>query len=116
MRSSCWHGTRLLLLALLLGAGISLSFGQASAMSAPMAVATADLGSDRCHGCDGADDGCADTMSCVSLCASPAHGLVPGESADLLSASRTAFQIAHVLGNGHVSSPEHGPPKLLAFG
>jgi len=87
-------------------------------MSAHMAIAaaTVDLGSDRCHGCDGADDVSADPVSCVSLCASAAHGLVPGESADLLSASRTAFQIAHVLGNGHVSSPEHGPPKLLAFG
>jgi len=118
MNPSCWHRTRALLLALLLGAGVSLSFGQASAMSVHMAIAaeTADVGSDGCDGCDGADDSGADAMSCLSVCASATHGLLPGEPAELPWASRAGFQIAHVLSNGHVSSPDHGPPKLLILG
>jgi len=87
-------------------------------MSAHMAIAaaTVDLGSDLCHGCEGADASGADAMSCLSLCASAAHGLVPGEPADVPWASPTTFQIAHVLSNGHVSSPDPGPPKLLTLG
>jgi hypothetical protein len=116
MKPSCWYRTRALLLALLLGAGVGLSFGQASAMSARIAIEMADLGSDGCHGCDGAENDGADAMSCLLVCASAAQGVLPGEPADLSWASRAAFRIAHVLGNGHVSSTDHGPPKLLTLG
>jgi hypothetical protein len=101
-----------------LGAGISLSFGQANAVSAHMAVAAqmADSGSDQCQGCDCAADSGADAMSCLSACASAAQGVLPGEPADLPWASRAIFRVAHVLGIGHVSSPAHGPPKPLTLG
>jgi len=85
-------------------------------MSAHIAIEMADLQSEGCHGCDGADDSAADAMSCLSVCASAAQGVLPGEPADLPWASRAAFRIAHVLGDGHVSSTDHGPPKLLTLG
>jgi hypothetical protein len=102
----------------LLGVGMSLSLGQASAMSAKMAITTdmAHAGSDGCHGCDGDDHRGADTFSCVSLCASATQGLLPGEPAVLPSASGAGFQIAQMLVTGHATIPDHGPPKLLILG
>ena len=116
MRRWSWHRTRVLLLALLVGVGMSLSFSHPSAMSVKMTLAAemADSGSDGCHGCDG--DGGADMVRCPSLCASPAQGLLPGEPADLPLATPAGCQIAHLLVTGHTSSPDPGPPKLLILG
>jgi hypothetical protein len=118
MRGRSWHRARVLLLAVLLGAGMSLSFSQASAMAAKMALAPemAHAGSAACPGCDGDDRGGADTFSCLLLCAFAAHGLLPGEPADLASASGARFQIAHRLVTGHASAPDHGPPKPVILG
>jgi hypothetical protein len=109
-----------LLLAVVLGVGMSLSFNQASAMLAKMAIATemAHAGSDGCHACAGDDHGGADTLSCLSfsclsLCASAAQGLLPEEPADLVAASGAGLEIAHMLVSGHATTPDHGPPKLL---
>jgi hypothetical protein len=116
MRRRCWHRARVLLLAVLLGLGTSLSFSHASAMSAKMALEMTHPGSAGCHGGDGDDHGGVDTLGCLSLCASAAHGLLPGEPADPASASRAGFQMAHMLVTGHVSAPDHGPPKPLILG
>jgi hypothetical protein len=53
MKRWSWHRTRVLLLAVLLGLGMSLSFVQGSVMVTTMAVAAdgADHGSSGCDGC-----------------------------------------------------------------
>ena len=112
-----WHWTRVLLLALLLAVGVSLSFVQGSLMTAEMAVATdgAHHPSD-CDGCAAGDQKGADAGTCVSVCGSAAQGLMSGELLTLPATSRTAFQAAHLLLSGQTNSPDHGPPKILTFG
>jgi hypothetical protein len=109
---------RVLLLAVVLGVGMSLSFSQASAMRAKMAIATemAHAGSDGCHGCVGDDHGGADMSGCLSLCASAGQGLLPEEPTDLVAASGAGLEIAHMLVSGHATTPDHGPPKRLILG
>ena len=112
------YRARALLMALLLGVGVSLPLVQASAMAAKMAVAAemAMPGSDGCDGCGGGDLGGADTRSCLAICAGGALGLLPGEPADLPATFRASFHAAHVLCGGRTTTPDHGPPKILTLG
>jgi hypothetical protein len=113
-----WHRTRVLLLAVLLGLGMSLSFVQGSAMAATMAVAAggAHHGSSGCDGCGGGDHKDMDAGSCLTVCGSAAQGLMYGELLTLPSASRTGFQVAQLLLSGQSHPPDHGPPKTLTLG
>jgi hypothetical protein len=57
MKSWSWHRTRVVLLAILLGLGMSLSFIQGSVIAAEMAVAADGThpGPNGCNCCDGGD-------------------------------------------------------------
>jgi hypothetical protein len=111
------HRTRVLLLAVLLGVGMSLFFVQGGVMAAEMAVAAdgAHHGPSGCDGCGGGDHK-ADAGMCLSVCGSAAQGLVPGEPVALPPASRATFQAVHLLLDGRSNSPDHGPPKTLTLG
>jgi hypothetical protein len=111
------HRTRVLLLAILLGLGVSLSFVQGGVMAGEMAVAAdgAHHGSSGCDGCGGGDHK-ADAGMCLSVRGFAAQGLVPGEPVALPPASRANFQAVWLVVGGRCHSPDHGPPKLLTLG
>jgi hypothetical protein len=113
-----WHRTRVLLLAVLLGVGMSLSLVQGSVMAAEMAITAngAHDGSSGCHGCDGGDHQGMEAGACLAVCPSAAQGLMPAELLMLPPASRTNFQIARPQLSGEFHSPDHGPPKTLTLG
>jgi hypothetical protein len=115
MKRWSWHRTRFLLLAVLLGLGMSLSFVQGSVMAAAMAVAAdcAHHGPSGCDGCGDADHQGMDAGTCLVLCGIAAQGLMPGELLTLPSASRTGLQVARLDLSGQFHSPDHGPPKTL---
>jgi hypothetical protein len=117
MKRWSWHRTRVLLLAVLLGLGMSLSFVQGGVMAAEMAVAAdgAHHGTSGCDGCGGSDHE-TDADMCLSVCGSAAQGLLPGEPAALSPASEASFQLARLLLGGRSHSPDHGPPKTLTLG
>jgi hypothetical protein len=117
MKRWSWHRTCVLLLAVLLGLGISLSFVQGGVMAAEMAVA-ADGAHHGTSGCDGrgGSDHETDADMCLSVCGSAAQGLLPGEPTALLPASEASFQLAGLLLGGRSHSPDHGPPKTLTLG
>jgi len=106
------------LLAVLLGLGMSLSFVQGGVMAAAMAVAAdgAHHGSSGCDGCGGGDHKDMNAGTCLTVCASAAQGLMSGELLTLPSASRTGFQVAQLLRSGQSHTPDHGPPKTLTLG
>ena len=113
-----WHSTRALLLAVVLGVGVSLSCAQGAPMVAAIALAANDAphGPGGCGGCDGCGDhGGMDAGLCLAVCATPAQGLMPAEPLTLPPASRTEFQIDRLHVSGQLHSPEHGPPKILAL-
>jgi hypothetical protein len=112
------HRVRVLLLAILLGLGMSLSFVQGSVMAAEMAVSAdaGHTGSSDCHGCGGSDDGGASASTCISVCGAAAHGLLSGEPVALPPASRASFEIASLAFGGRSHSPDHGPPKIPTLG
>jgi len=118
MKRWSWHRTRVLLLAVLLGLGMSLSFVQGSAMAATMAVAAGGghHGSSGCDGCGGDDHKDMDAGTCLAVCGSAAQGLMFGELLSLPSASRIGFEIAPSFLSGQFHSPDHGPPKILTLG
>ena len=118
MKCWSWHRTCVLLLAVLLGLGMSLSFVQGSVMAAEMAVAPdgAHHGSSGCDGCGGGDHKDMDAGTCLTVCGSAAQGLMSGELLPLPSASRTGFQVAQLLLSGQSHTPDHGPPKTLTLG
>jgi hypothetical protein len=118
MRPWSWHRSCVLFLAVWLGLSMSLSLVRSSVMAAEMAVAAdrGHHGPSDCNGCGGGDHKSAGTGSCLSVCGSGAQGLVPGELLMLPSASRTGFQVAHLLVSGQSPSPGHGPPKILTLG
>ena len=107
-----------MLLAVLLGLGMSLSFVQGGVMAAAMAVAAdgAHRGSSGCDGCGGGDHKDMNAGTCLTVCASAAQGLMSGELLTLPSASRTGFQVAQLLRSGQSHTPDHGPPKTLTLG
>src|ERR687892_708526 len=111
------HRTRVLLLAVLLGLEMSLSFVQGGLMAAEMAVSPqADhTGASDCNGCGGSDHK-ADAGMCLSMCGSAAHGMLPAEPLALSPASRASFQAVRLLLGGRSHSPDHGPPKILTLG
>jgi hypothetical protein len=115
MKRRAWHRTRVLLMALLLGVGMSLSLVQASAMAAKMAVTRvmAAPGSGGCDGCGDDDPDGVDLVSCLAACGAALHGLLPGEPADLPRASRTGFHTTRPVFHGRTNTPDHGPPKIL---
>jgi hypothetical protein len=117
MKRWSWHRPRVLLLALLLGVGMNLSSVETSMMAAEMAVAadSGHHGPSDCNGCGGDNHKSVATGTCLSLCGSAAQGLVSEELLTLPWASRTGFQVAHLLVNDQSHSPEHGPPKLLTL-
>jgi hypothetical protein len=106
---------RALLLALLLAFGMSVSLVQASLMAAEMAF-SAETAQPCPHGCNGCgDDGDRDAGTCLSVCASAAQGLLPGEPAAVSAASRASFELGHLVLRGPSYSPEPGPPKTLTL-
>jgi hypothetical protein len=115
MKRWSWHRTRVLLLAVLLGLGMSLSFVQGSVMVAGMAVAAdgAHQEPSGCDGCSGGDHNGMNPGTCLTVCASAAQGLISGELLPLPSASRSALQVAQLLLSGRSHTPDHGPPKIL---
>jgi hypothetical protein len=115
MKPWSWHRTQALVLALLLGLGISLSFVQGSLMATEMAVSP-EAAQPGCDGCGGGDDKRADAATCLSVCGSAAQGLIPGELLTPPSASRTGFDVADLLTSGRSNTPDHGPPKIPALG
>jgi hypothetical protein len=118
MKRWSWHRTRVLLLAVFLGLGMSLSFVQGSVMAVAMSVATdgALHGSSGCDGCGGGDHKEMNADTCLTACGSAAQGLMSGELLRLPSASRTGFQVAQLLLSGQSHTPDHGPPKTLTLG
>ena len=109
------HGTRILLLAVLLGLGISLSWVQGGGMTAEVAFAT----DGACHGpggCDGCDHDGMGAGACPAICGSAAQGLMPLELLTQPPASRTDFEIVRLHLSGRFHSPDHGPPKILTLG
>jgi len=118
MTRRSWHRTRVLLLAVLLGLGMSLSFVQGGVMAVEMAVAAdgAHHGPSGCDGCGDGNEHETDAGMCLSMCGSAAQGLLPGEPAALPPASEASFQVARLLLGGRSHSPDHGPPKTLTLG
>jgi hypothetical protein len=105
-----------LLLALILAFGSGLTLVHGSLIAAEAAFLT-DVGHHGPNGCDSCADGhdCApDPGSCLSLCASVAQGLLPGEPLLSPPNARARFAAAGLIPAGCFNSPEHGPPKLLA--
>ena len=117
MKRWCWHRTRILLLVVLLGLGMSLSFVQGGLMAAEMAIApeAGHTGSSDCDACGGGDHK-ADAGMCLSVCGSVAHGMLPAEPLALSPAARASFQAGRLLLGGRSHSPDHGPPKILTLG
>ena len=118
MRCWSWHRTRALLLAVLLGLGMNLSFVQGGLMAAEMAVAAdgAHHGSSGCDGCGSGDHKDMNAGTCFAVCGSAAQGLMSGELLTLPPASRASFQVARLVLGGRSHSPDHGPPKILTLG
>jgi hypothetical protein len=116
MKRWSWHRTRVLLLAVFLGLGISLSFVQGSVMAVAMSVATAHHGSSGCDGCGGGDHSDMNAGTCLAMCGPVAQGLLPGELLTLPSASRMGLSVARLHLGGQFHSPDHGPPKILTLG
>jgi hypothetical protein len=117
---SSWpaHRVRVLLLAVLLGLGMSLSLVQGGVMAAEMAIAADDAhhGPSGCDGCSGCDHHGMDAGTCLAVCGTAAQALMPGELLTLPSASRTAVRAAPLLVSSQFHSPDHGPPKILILG
>jgi hypothetical protein len=88
------HRTRALLLAVLLGLGMSLSFVQGGVLAAEMAIAaeSVDHGRSDCDGCGGGDHEGMVAGTWLAVCGTAAQGLMPEELLTLPSASRAAFQ------------------------
>jgi len=118
MKRWSWHRTRVLLLAVLLGLGMSLSFVQGGVMAAAMAVGAdgAGHGPSGSDGCGGGDHNDMNAGTCLTVCASAAQGLMSGELLTLPPASRASFQVARLALGGRSHSPDHGPPKTLTLG
>jgi hypothetical protein len=112
-----WHRTRVLLLTVLLGLGMSLPFVHGKVMLAEIAVAAdcAHHGPSGCDSCGGGDHKHTDAGICLAVCGSAAQGLMPGELLALPAALRAGFQVAHLLVSGQSHSPDHGPPKILTL-
>ena len=117
MKHSTWHRTRALLLAALLGLGMSLSGVQGGMMAAEMVFAAdgAHHGPGSCDGCGAGDHEGLHAGACLAVCGSAAHGLIPGELLTLPSASRADFQVARLRLSGQFLRPDHGPPKILTL-
>jgi hypothetical protein len=117
MKRWSWHRTQALLLAILLGLGMSLSFVQGGVMAAEMAVAAHDAhhGPSGCGGCGGGDHQGMDAGTCMAVCGPVAQGLMPGELLTPPSASRMGLQVARLHLSGQFHSPDHGPPKILTL-
>jgi hypothetical protein len=109
------HRFQALLLALLLALGMSLSFVQGGLMAAGMAVSAK-----ACHhsppDCDGCgDDGGIDAGTCLSLCGTVAHALVPAAAVEPPVACRPSFHAAGVALGRYSHGPDPGPPRLRAL-
>lgn len=118
MKRWSWQRTRALVLAVLLGLGMSLSCAQGGVMAAEMAVAAdgADHSPGGCDGCGSGDHDGIDAGICLVVCGTGGQGLTPGDLLTLPSASRTDFQIDRVHLSSQFHSPDHGPPKILTIG
>jgi hypothetical protein len=103
-----------LALALVLAVAMSVAFVQGGLMAAEIAVAAERSGPSGCAGCSGDHD--TDIDTCLSVCGSAAHGLLPGEPVALFSTVRAGFRSARLVVAGRTTRPDHGPPKLLTSG
>lgn len=118
MKRWSWHRTRVLLLAIVLGLAMSLSFVQGSVMAAAMVVAADGAldGSSGCYGCGGDDHKDMNAATCLVACGSTAQGVISSDLLPLPSASQVCLQVARLLLSGRFHSPDHGPPKILTLG
>jgi hypothetical protein len=116
MKRWSWHWTRVLLLAVLLGLGMSLSSVQGGVMATEMGVATHDAHHGRPSGCGGCEQQGMNASTCLVLCGIVVQALVPAELLTLPSAFRIGFQVARLHLSSQFDSPEHGPPKILILG
>jgi hypothetical protein len=114
MRRWSWHRTRALLLALLLGLGMSLSCAKGGVMAAEMAVAAdhAHHGPSGCDGCGSGDHEGIDAGICLVVCGTAGQALIPGELLTPPSSSRADRQVARLHLSGQLHSPDHRPPKI----
>jgi hypothetical protein len=117
MKRWSWHGTQALLLALLLGLGMSLSVFHDRLMAAEMAVMADDAHHRQggCASCCGHHEGM-DADTCLAVCGTAAQGPMPEQLLTLPPASRSDVQIARLHLSGQSHSPDHGPPKILTIG
>jgi hypothetical protein len=118
MKRWSWQRTRVLLLAVLLGLGMSRSLVQGGVMAAEMAIAADDShhGPSGCNGCGRGDHNDMNAGTCLAACGPAAQGVMPGKLLALPPASRTDFQIARQHLSGQLHTPDHGPPKILILG
>jgi hypothetical protein len=107
-------GALLLALILTFGSGLALVHGSAVAAEAASLADAGHHGPSAYDGCDDGHDCAPDPGSCLSLCASVAQGLLPGEPLLSPPNARARFAAAGLIPAGCFNSPEHGPPKLLA--
>jgi hypothetical protein len=111
------HRLHLFVLAAFLGLGLSLSPVQAGIMSAQMGTAAMlpEPGTHECAGCEGGD-GHLDIGSCLSVCGSATHALLPGEPAAPLSSCSARLRPGDPPTGGVVAAPEPDPPRALILG
>jgi hypothetical protein len=109
-----WDRTRALLVALVLGVAMSVAWVQGGLMAAEMTLGAEASDPSDCHGCGG--DSETDVGTCLSVCGSTAHGLLPLEPVALLSATRADSQTDCLVPGGRTKMPDHGPPKISTLG
>lgn len=102
-----------LILAVFVAAGMSLSFAQAARMSVGMIVMSdMGAGNDNCSGCPGnADDG-STAMPCWPVCVTPVLAVLPQDPAGLsaIQASELPSLPSAPL-HGQTSLPDPSPPR-----
>jgi hypothetical protein len=94
---------------------MSFTLVQGSLMAAALAVSTGACAPGGCDGCGG-DDGDTEVGTCLSVCGSSAHGLLPDQPLAPPSALRAGFHTAPSVFAGRINTPDHGPPKILTLG
>jgi hypothetical protein len=93
---------------------MSVTLVQGGLMAAEMTIAAEPSGPSGCDGCGGVSD--TDIGTCLSVCGSTAHGLLPVEPVALFPASRAGFQTDCPVPGGRTKMPDHGPPKISTLG
>jgi hypothetical protein len=98
----------------MLGVAMTVASVQGGLMAAEMTIGAEPSGPSGCDGCGG--DSETDSGTCLSVCGSTAHGLLPVEPVALFSTSRAGFQTDCLVAGGRTKMPDHGPPKISTLG